>query len=449
MRSPEPASEALRVADPLHATAAPSATMLSAAARPPAAESPSAAEAPAAETPAPPSRRRRWAVNAAKLVLLALALWLTWRLLAGLAWEDLAARMEAARRPWLAAALVALTVRFVIWDQRWRRAILRVGPLPPRRLSFASLLSAAAVNTVTPTARLLGGVMRARHLAKAVGQPMGRAYGSVLFDQLAHQVVIGGITWLSLIAAAAVTGKANLAVALTAGLALTAAAFALWLRRRRNGNGGEGTLVRWLAERVAGRDADEAGALTGHRQAEGEAAGEAAGGRIASGEAAGGEPGRLTRLVAHGREAVGVVRRLLADRRLRVEVVLLGLAFFLVNASAQWMVFEALGADVSFVVVLAVVALGAMAGVAVGTPGGLGGAEAAMIASFTAFGVAPLDAAAGALLYRAIHFVVILGLGAPSLVWLEMRLGRRPDSQHRLDSHHRPDAGREDPSSNE
>ena len=104
----------------------------------------------------------------------------------------------------------------------------------------------------------------------------------------------------------------------------------------------------------------------------------------------------------------------------------LGIAFFLVNASAQWMVFEALGADVPFIVVLAVVALGAMAGVAVGTPGGLGGAEAAMIASFTAFGVAPLDAAAGSLLFRALHFVVILGLGTPSLVWLEMRLGRPP-----------------------
>ena len=379
---------------------------------------------PPAPTPAPPpaSRRRRWLVNAAKLALLALALWLAWRLLEELAWEDLAARMEAARRPWLAAALVALTLRFVIWDQRWRRAIVRVGPLPPRSLSLAALLSAATVNSVTPTARVLGGVMRARYLSKAVGEPMGRAYGSVLFDQLAHQVVIGGVTWLSLIAAAAVSGRGELALGLAAALAAAGAVFALWLRRRRSGsgNGGgsgsEGALVRWLAERVAGRGAE---AAAGEDSTES--------GSESGGELMAGEVGRLTRLVAHGREAVGVVRKLLADRRLRAEVVLLGIAFFLVNASAQWMVFEALGADVAFIVVLAVVALGAMAGVAVGTPGGLGGAEAAMIASFTAFGVAPLDAAAGSLLYRALHFVVILGLGTPSLVWLEMRLGRPPE----------------------
>lgn len=382
---------------------------------------------PPVPAPAPPtaSRRRRWLVNAAKLALLALALWLAWRLLAELAWEDLAARMEAARRPWLAAALVALTVRFVIWDQRWRQAIARVGPLPPRSLSLPALLSAATVNTVTPTARVLGGVMRARYLSKAMGEPMGRAYGSVLFDQLAHQVVIGGVTWLSLVAAAAVSGRGELALGLAVALAATTAAFALWLRRRRNGsangggNGSEGALVRWLAERVAGRGAEAAAAEGGG------AGGDESGGE-SGGERLDGEVGRLTRLVAHGREAVGVVRRLLADRRLRAEVVFLGIAFFLVNASAQWMVFEALGADVPFIVVLAVVALGAMAGVAVGTPGGLGGAEAAMIASFTAFGVAPLDAAAGSLLFRALHFVVILGLGTPSLVWLEMRLGRPP-----------------------
>jgi uncharacterized protein (TIRG00374 family) len=344
-------------------------------------------------------------VQGGKLALLGLALWLAWGLLADLQWEDLAARVEAASRPWLAAALAALAVRFLIWDERWRRAIARVGTLPPRSLSLPSLLAAATVNTVTPTARVLGGVIRARHLSRALGEPMGRAYGSVLYDQLAHQVVIGGVTWLSVIAAAAVTGRTRLAWALAAALAAALATFALWLRRRKNG---DGTLARWLADRVAGRGAG----------AEGD----------------GGETGKLRRLMAHGREAVGVVRRLLGDRRLSAEVVALGVAFFVVNASAQWMVFQALGADVGFTVVLAVVALGAMAGVAVGTPGGVGGAEATMIATFTAFGVGRLDAAAGALLFRAFHFASILALGVPSLVWLEMRHGRGGTSSENTDA---------------
>jgi|GEM_PF-910346 len=368
---------------------------------------------PSSPRPSPrPSPWRRWGKRLAKLTLLILALWLSARLLAGLDWHDLAARMEEASPAWLTAAVVALMVRFVVWDERWRRALARLGGAPPRSITLPSLLSAATVNTVTPTARILGGVMRARHLSRAGqesgGEPesMGRAYGSVLYDQIAHQGVIGALTWISLIAAAALAGRPNLAWWLGGALAVTALALAVALRSGGGGGGrGDGSgLVGWLAERVAGPAADDA-------------AGE------------GGEEGKLRRLVTHGREAVRVVRRLLRDRRLAAEAILLTLVFFIVNASAQWMVFEALGSEVSFLVVVAVVALGAMAGVAVGTPGGIGGAEAAMIATFTAFGVGRLDAAAGALLYRAFHFATILALGVPSLLWLEVRLGRKRETQ--------------------
>jgi hypothetical protein len=47
-----------------------------------------------------------------------------------------------------------------------------------------------------------------------------------------------------------------------------------------------------------------------------------------------------------------------------------------------------------------------------------------MIASFAALGVDRLDATAASLLYRALHFAVTLGLGAPCLLWLEARYGR-------------------------
>ena len=348
---------------------------------------------------------RRWGKRLIKLTLLVLALWLAARLLADLAWRDLAARMEEANRAWLVAAVAALVARFVVWDERWRRALARLGQVPPRSITLPSLLSAATVNTVTPTARILGGVMRARHLSRAgqdadgVPESMGRAYGSVLYDQVAHQGVIGALTWCSLIAAAAIAGRPALAWWLGGALALTALALGVALRLR----GGDSGLVRWLAERLAGPGDDE--------------------------DEDGGETGRLRRLVTHGRDAVRVVRDLLRDRRLATEAVLLTLVFFVVNASGQWMVFEALGSEVSFLVVLAVVALGAMAGVAVGTPGGIGGAEAAMIATFTAFGVGRLDAAAAALLYRAFHFATILALGVPSLVWLELRLGRRGEPE--------------------
>ncbi|HEX2165368.1 MAG TPA: YbhN family protein, partial [Thermoanaerobaculia bacterium] len=167
---------------------------------------------------------------------------------------------------------------------------------------------------------------------------------------------------------------------------------ALWMRRRR---GGRRELIRALAERLVRRA---------------------------------GAGGALERLVIHGRDAIEVVVTLLGDGGLRNRALLLGVGFFVVNAGAQWLIFVALGTEVGLFVVLAVVALGAAAGVLVGTPGGLGAAEAAMIAGFTASGVEPLDATAASLLYRALHFGAILALGLPSLAWLELGPpSRRPE----------------------
>ena len=336
------------------------------------------------------SRRRLppWAVRALKALVLALALWLVARLLGGLGWDDLRQRLSAASPAWLAVAVAALAVRYVAWDQRWRLAIRAAGPVPGRRVTFAALLAAATVNTITPTVRVLGGVVRARYVGRAIGQPTGRAYGSVLYDQLAHQVVTGGVTLLAAVAAAFAAGRPGLGWSLAGAVAALAAALGVWLARR--GGGGE-TLVRRLVGRVAARV---------ERQ------------------------GRLGTLLSHGRDAVESFTALVADRRLRLRAILLGLAFVAANAGAQWMIFAALGAPVSPWIVLVVVALGTAAGILVGTPGGLGAAEATMIASFAALGVDRLDATAASLLYRALHFAVTLGLGVPCLVWLEARYGR-------------------------
>jgi len=344
---------------------------------------------PAPEAVERPHRRLpRWAVRLLKVVVLALALWLVARLLAGLGWSDLRGRLAGASPAWLAAAVAALALRYVVWDQRWRLAIRADGPVPGRRITFAALLAAATVNTITPTVRVVGGVVRARYVGRAVGRPTGRAYGSVLFDQVAHQVVTVGVTLLAAVAAAFAAGQPRLGWSLAAAVALLAAGLAVWAARR---GGGEEGLVRRLAGRIAARV---------ERQ------------------------GRLGSLLSHGRDAVESFTALVADRRLRRRVVLLGLVFVAANAGAQWMIFAALGAPVSPWIVLAVVALGGAAGVLVGTPGGLGAAEATMIASFAALGVDRLDATAASLLYRALHFAVTLGLGAPCLVWLEARYGR-------------------------
>jgi uncharacterized protein (TIRG00374 family) len=252
-------------------------------------------------------------------------------------------------------------------------------------------VAAATVNSVIPTVGVVGGVLRGRWIGRAVGLSLGRAYGSVLYDQVAHQVVMTAVTVVALVGALVVTGRPTLAAVLAGTAVAVAAGAGLWLRRRR---GGHRELIRRLAAALLRRAA---------------------------------EGGALERLVAHGRDSLEVVIALLADVRLRWWSVALGSVFFVVNAGAQWLVFLALGERVSLWVVLAVVALGAAAGIALGTPGGLGAAEATMIAGFAALGVDRLDATAAALLFRALHFLTVLGLGVPSLVWLEMGPPARAD----------------------
>ena len=55
----------------------------------------------------------------------------------------------------------------LLWGYRWKLAIRRVDPTPRRRVIYAALAAAASVNLVAPFARVLGGLLRARYLARA------------------------------------------------------------------------------------------------------------------------------------------------------------------------------------------------------------------------------------------------------------------------------------------
>jgi hypothetical protein len=46
-----------------------------------------------------------------------------------------------------------------------------------------------------------------------------------------------------------------------------------------------------------------------------------------------------------------------------------------------------------------------------------------MVASFEAMGVDPVEAAAGTLIFRGLHYAIVLLLGIPALAVLEARLG--------------------------
>jgi uncharacterized protein (TIRG00374 family) len=101
-----------------------------------------------------------------------------------------------------------------------------------------------------------------------------------------------------------------------------------------------------------------------------------------------------------------------------------GVAFFLLNVLAQWVIFAGLDSQVSLLTVAITVALGAAAGQLTGTPGGAATTEAAMIACFVALGVDRVDAVAATLLYRGLHYGLIMILGVPALLYCELATSR-------------------------
>jgi uncharacterized protein (TIRG00374 family) len=335
-----------------------------------------------APQPLPRPPLRRWGLRA---TVLGVALYLSWRLIAGLKWSELSAQLAGADRALLAVAVFFLVLRFALWDLRFRIAARRTTgeEVPGAGFGFSVILASAALNLLNPAARLLAGPLRARSFARATGRSFGFFYGLVLYDQLVHQTVISLLTCVAVLSAAAARGYAGLGIA---GLAVLAAALAgtvAWARRR--GPFADNPVVRFLASR-----ADRA-------------------------------EGSLQRVYAQGHEAARSFVQALADSGMALRAAALGTALFLANALAQWLIFRALGRDVGALAVVAVVALGNAAGMLAGTPGGVGTTEAAMVAAYGTLGVDRASAGAATLLFRGLHYALVVAVGLPALAWLEAR----------------------------
>jgi uncharacterized protein (TIRG00374 family) len=328
-----------------------------------------------------PARPSRWR-PVLKLLLVGLALLLVWRLALTVGWREVGERMaEVGPIPLLLSALF-LFGRHIAVNLRWSLALHRLGPQPHHLVRILMLCSAALVNHITPAARVLGGILRARYLGRYQSHPFSELYGVVLADQVSHHLVHLVLTWLAVVAMAWQVGQQK--TALIAGLALPALAsvvtYAIHTRHSE----------RWrpitdLARRMARR-----------------------------------QESRLSTLLAGGRGAFRRFREIFADRDLQLKMAIFGVAFFLLNVLAQWVIFDGLDSRVSLLTVAITVALGSAAGQLTGTPGGAATTEAAMIACFVALGVDHVDAVAATLLYRGLHYGLILILGVPALLYFEV-----------------------------
>jgi uncharacterized protein (TIRG00374 family) len=330
-----------------------------------------------------PSLKTTWTQRLVGFAVFAAAAYLVHRLVAAVGWREVGERLAEADLGVVALAVACLVGQLTLWAARQRLSIRRILETPPGWTIFLALMATAAANFLLPFARLLGGLLRARYLSRTSAPlaPKRVYYGAVLFDQAVHLLVMGSVTLVGLVGGAAALGRPWLAAGLTAGLLVAGLGVRWWVRRRTGETGGD--LVRFLERRAARQE------------------------------------GIVGKLLAGSETAARVFFELAGSRSLWLRAVALGAGLFAFVGAAQWTVFRALGTEVQPLVVVGTVALGLTAGVLLGTPGGLGTAEATMIGLYIAFGVDRVDAASGVLLFRGLQFAVVLGLGLPAMAALE------------------------------
>ncbi len=319
----------------------------------------------------------------AKLALFAALVALAVRALRSIAWSELESLVFSADWPWLLAAAVLLAGRPVAWGERWRLVARRLGMTPAPAWSVCTVAAAIAVDHLTPTARLFGAFLRARWIARKYQQRIGHSFGSVLYETLTHEVFMALATMCALVLMPALLGRWWVAF----GIALLAVIFTTvaWVWTQRHADRVFGNMARSIRTRAST------------------------------------SAGRMRELAAQAEAVIDTVKPLVRDRGLGWSCLGYAALILLFSLLAQWAVFRSVGDAPALAILLSTVTLGATAGVLAGTPGGAGATESAMIASYVLLGVDPANATAAVLLYRALHYVIVLGLGLPALAVFELR----------------------------
>lgn len=313
------------------------------------------------------------------VVLLVCLAWLAW-IVASLGPRRVWEVARQADPTLLAVSFIAIFGRFLIWAVKWTLMMRRRAPITVTQV-IPALLSGNFVNLTTPTAKLAGGFVRAALIRRHTGWGMAVAYGWSFADQFTN--VFGNLTLCGLLSIAAglsvAEGGARTGFLASGTAALAVVAMVVSARGWAWAQAQKPAVARFMA-RFTPRRFREMGEATWIRP--------------------------VLEPLLH----VGKTTRVAPQ-----DLVLAALSFgslCLANA----LVLQALGADAPLFRVAVAVVVGYFAGTVVGTLGGIGVTEVALIKLYGLAGVSAEAATAGALLHRASYYAVILVAGGISLL---------------------------------
>ena len=313
---------------------------------------------------------------------------LVYRIIAGLGWGKIYQLVLDSDILLLGWGLLTLFGFYLVWVFKWHLIVARTKSLPFGVL-WRLQMAGSFINLVTPTARLGGGFLRAMVLEKRHGLGLAGSYGLVLADQLTG--FVGKILLIGLLCFAALgrfpqhdfqwlllsSGVLALILALSwpwirAPLGRKLAAFkSFWIKK-----------IPFLQKRVEKHSANN------------------------------GESNKwIDRLLSP---------TFYQGENLKVLIYDLGLSAisFALFCLSNSLVLKAMGCDVSLAAMSIVMVIGYLIGSVTGIMGGAGATELALIQLYAAIGIDESQAAAGALVHRAIFYIFVLTIGGYS-TWRE------------------------------
>lgn len=274
-------------------------------------------------------------------------------------WAEIGTTLAKLGAAEIAILLLLSLLNYALRALRWHLFVTCLGFGLPARQNILHYIGGFAMS-VTPGK--IGELVRVRWLARATATPLERAAPAALADRASDLAALAILLALCLALSASIRG--GLPVALLALAAAFAATHPRLLAAITN-----------LAHRMTGR--------------------------------------RLPRLMARLRRAAQSL-----DAFARGHVLLPALALGMAGWAAEGYAFHLLldwfGADISFARALAIFIFATLAGGLTGAPGGLGGAEAAMIALLSLDGV-PLETSVAATVlirFTTLWFAVLIGMAA-------------------------------------
>lgn len=320
-----------------------------------------------------------------KLSLLAICLVYLIYSLASLGLAEVWQVGQQANLLWLGLSLLPLFLRFFLWSWKWQLMIKRETVLP-LKLVHRLIMGAAFINLVTPTAKLGGAFYRALYLKRYCEFRASRAYGWVFSDQMAH--LSGNLVLFGIVALTVPWLLPEKASTLSFFLLGSACIFlvALFLLYRPNfwqmaqSVKKPAWLTHWFSTKLA---------------------------RFQSAGRKDSIPNFLWPWLASGTSL----------QVARVEIFGSAISFGMLGLANAW-VLKSLGADVSIFSVLLVVMLAYFVASFLGVMGGIGVTEVFLLKLYPMIGVTHTTAAAGALLHRALFYLLVLVLGGLAMAQL-------------------------------